>query len=388
MTNKKTFIRSGNTIKVKDQQTVVATDRLPLNTYTVKLDERANEFFLEVIEDFTLPDRIYGKNPAYADRVINTFMSRSGQTGVLLGGVKGAGKTLLAKQISIMARQHQVPTIVINKDWHGDEFNSFIQSITTSCVVMFDEFEKIYDYQTQRKILTLFDGVFNSRKLFLITTNDDRDISEFMINRPGRVYYHFKFDTLGQDFIEEYLEDRLNDKSRIPEVLKYTQIFSFFNFDMLATAVEEMNRYDESLAEVLTVLNIQPENKQTDTYQIDFKVGDDMFRMDDSYRGFQPTGFEYTIWTDSDMPDCIARNERVASLLAGSGNRNVSTTVSGGQDAANSPDWIEFNSGLIKEFVQAENKFVYSTTHNNVEVQLHVTRNRSLPSWEYNPNAF
>src|SRR6056297_812179 len=311
----KVFLKSGGTIRVRDSGAVQAYDNLPAETYTVKFDERAGEFFLEQIENFTLPTKIYGKNVNHSVRILKTFDDRPGSTGVLLSGIKGAGKTLLGKQVAVAARERGYPTIVINKDWHGDEFNAFIQSITTPAVILFDEFEKIYDYHTQRKVLTLFDGVFPSRKLFIVTTNTEREISEFMQNRPGRIYYNFEFNTLGQDFIQEFLEDRLEDQSQIPAILKYTQVFSFFNFDMLNAAVEEMNRYGETLAEVLEVLNIKPENRSTDTYKLEVDVNGKTFMVDRNYSNFQPNSFEYLVWLDDDMPKELSKDTEAKSTL-------------------------------------------------------------------------
>lgn len=372
----KTFLKSGNTIRVRDNDTVRAYDDLPAETYTVKFDERAGEFFLEQIENFSLPTKIYGKNTNYAQRILRTFHDRPGSTGVLLSGIKGAGKTLLAKQTAVLGREMGIPTIVINRDWHGDEFNSFIQSITTPAIILFDEFEKIYDWNAQRKILTLFDGVFNSRKLFLVTTNNDNEISEFMQNRPGRIYYNFAFDTLGQEFIEEFLNDRLNDKTRIPDILKYTKVFSFFNFDMLNAAVEEMNRYGESLTEVLEVLNIKPENRKSDTFKLELVLDGKSFLVDRNHGGFQPNSFEYILWTDGDMPKAVAQDETAKAILE---------TLSEEHDYGGAA--IVFTPNLIKRFDQTENRFVYGIERAGRVVELHVTRNDPLAKWAYHPDA-
>jgi hypothetical protein len=373
----KVFLKSGGTIRVRDSGAVQAYDNLPAETYTVKFDERAGEFFLEQIENFTLPKKIYGKNVNHSVRILTTFDQRPGSTGVLLSGIKGAGKTLLGKQVAVAARERGYPTIVINKDWHGDEFNAFIQSITTPAVILFDEFEKIYDYHTQRKILTLFDGVFPSRKLFIVTTNTEREISEFMQNRPGRIYYNFEFNTLGQDFIAEFLEDRLEDKSQIPAILKYTQVFSFFNFDMLSAAVEEMNRYGETLAEVLEVLNIKPENRSTDTYKLEVDVNGERYVIDRSYGGFQPNNFEYTLWTDCDMPKPLESVPTTKSVL-----EEVAKVTSDGDQ------YIVFDPTKIESFDQVTNTFTYTVEAGNRTVKLFVTRNDPLDKWKYHPDAY
>lgn len=374
----KVFLKSGATVRVHDKNSVQAYDNLPVATYTVKLDERQNEFFLEEIEDFELPKKIYGANTDHSVRVLKTFEDRPGSTGVLLSGIKGAGKTLLAKQISVSARQRNYPTIVINRDWHGDEFNTFIQSISTPTVIIFDEFEKIYDYHTQRQVLTLFDGVFPSRKLFLITTNTEREISEFMQNRPGRIYYNFQFNTLGQNFIEEFLKDRLLDKSQIPNILKYTQIFSFFNFDMLSAAVEEMNRYGETLSQVLEVLNIKPENRSTDTYQVDVEVSGSRYTVERTYHGFQPNNFEYTLWADDDLPKIIAENADAKKVVVDTAKKT------------NKYDpYIVFTQRNIESFDQSTNTFVYSVDSvDNDLIRLHVRRNNESDKWRYMPDAY
>jgi hypothetical protein len=374
----KSFIATGNTIRVCDRTQMISYDDLPAATYTVKFNEQTGEFYLEVIENFTLPDKIYGTNNNSSRRILNTFQDRTGSTGVLLSGVKGAGKTLLAKQTSVSAREMGIPTIVINRDWHGDEFNSFIQSITTPTIILFDEFEKIYDYQSQRKILTLLDGVFNSRKLFLITTNTSNEVSEYMRNRPGRLFYNFKFDALEQDFIREYLEDRLDDKSKIESIIKYTTIFSFFNFDMLCAVVEEMNRYNESLTSVLEVLNIEPENRQADAYTVTATVGGKSFTLDLNYYGFHPNHFEYCLWLDDDMHKSFREDDHAAGHL-----RDIAKSLPNSSERH-----ISITPDLIKGFDPANNRFEYIASANGKELCVYITRNDPMAQWKYNPDSF
>lgn len=383
----KIFIQRGNTFFVQDREQLKTFDDLPVATYTVKFNDMTGEFFLETIADFEIPSKIYGKSNTHANRILQTFESRPLQTGVLLSGIKGAGKTLLAKQVSVMAVQRGYPTIVINKPWTGDEFNSFVQSITTPAVIIFDEFEKVYDWHEQRKILTLFDGVFSTKKLFVVTTNDHREVSEFMTNRPGRMYYNLKFDTLGIDFIEEYLNDKLDNKTRIPEILKYAQVFNFFNFDMLVAAVEEMNRYNESLSDVLQVLNITPENRTSDTYTVSTVVNGIEYEIEKSFSGFNPSRFEYSFWVDDDMPDNLFQDPEARRLVRKAVNyveetsdsslpqTNISSNNEVAAHSENRYDTIRFDQTNIEMFDDVNNRFVYGVSLNGVDIKLYIKRN-------------
>ena len=266
------FNRKGNTYYVSADDSMDLKRELPAGNYIVQRDAYGN-FYLEHIEDFTPPGKVYGDCISNADRIINTFLDRSGNTGVLLTGEKGSGKTLLARQLSIdLARKHGVPTIAIGQPWVGDDFNKFLQLIVQPCMVLFDEFEKIYSGDDQEKTLTLLDGVFNSNKLFVFTVNDSYRVNSHMRNRPGRIYYSLQFSGLEANFIREYCEDRLQAKQHIQKIVDISSIFGQFNFDMLKALVEEMNRYGETPQEAIRMLNAKPENDGGSVYDVEMSV--------------------------------------------------------------------------------------------------------------------
>lgn len=350
-------IRFGSSYRFFNEDDITVTDKLPAKTYTVKKNEMSGEFYLETIDPFIMPPKFYGDTESKAKRVIETFLDRPGSMGVHMDGVKGSGKTLLAKRVSNVALDMDIPTIVVNTPLCGDDFNRFIQGIDMPAIILFDEFEKVYDYSTQDKILTLFDGVYPTKKLFIITTNKSHMVSEYLKNRPGRIYYSFKFDTLGQEFVREYCVDNLKDLSQIESIVKYTEVFSFFNFDMLAAAVEEMNRYGESLQEVLEYLNIVPENKASDTYTIKVSLGDWSKELDDNYRGFDVNRF--TWYVGDDVFNTLSGHESIVPMFHDDEGE------------------VFFTQHQLHSFDSSNHTFTYTMSRGDKKLVLTVKRNAS-----------
>jgi hypothetical protein len=220
----------------------------------------------------------------------------------MLTGEKGSGKTLLAKLLAVTAAEAGVPTIVINEPWCGEGFNSFMQMIEQPTVILFDEFEKVYDKDDQEKMLTLLDGVYPSKKLFILTCNDKWRVDSHMRNRPGRIFYSLDFKGLEQDFIMEYCADNLDNVDHIASVCRVAAMFDQFNFDMLKALVEEMNRYKETASEAMRMLNAKPEFGGDSKYKVTLQIkGLDI----------DPELIEQEVWTGNPLTNRVSIDYKV-----------------------------------------------------------------------------
>jgi hypothetical protein len=251
-----TFFRNNNSFLLGVDRPTQRYSVLPTGTYLLKFSMDTG-YYLDIVDDFQMPKKIYGNLEKKAAKILNTFAERPTTTGVHLCGEKGSGKTLLTKLISNLGQEVNIPTIIINIPAHGDDFNAFIAKIKQSAILLFDEFEKVYDGDAQKGLLTLLDGVFASKKLFLLTSNDYAQVNELMKNRPGRVYYHLDFAGLDPQFIKEYGQDNLKNKAFLENLIVLAGFLKPLNFDMLKAIIEESNRYNESPIDTLDMLNVK-----------------------------------------------------------------------------------------------------------------------------------
>lgn len=299
------YLKDGDTLWPTKEGVYDVRPSLPVGTYTVGSSLKG--FYLKPITDFNITGKIYGKTTRHAERILQTFADRPNSTGVLLNGEKGSGKTMLAKMISQKAGEQGISTLVINTPFTGDGFNLFIQSIDEPCVIVFDEFEKVFDEKEQEATLTLLDGVYPSKKLFVLTVNDKYRVNQHMRNRPGRIFYMLDFKGLDADFIREYCLDNLKNRDHAEQVVRLTMMFDSFNFDMLKALVEEMNRYNETANQALEMLNAKPIDAGTTRHNVEVYMKGEKLKPEQisprMIRGNPVAHDSLSFWIDPDPDD-------------------------------------------------------------------------------------
>lgn len=213
-------------------------------------------------DKFVLPKKIYGNILEKVQYIWNVFAAPNGRASVLCTGSAGAGKSLLAKLlINAAVETHDISpepieAIVVSEIEGCPELSQYLSTLD-KCVIMIDEFGKLFNNYDQQMMLTLLSD-HNKRRMFVLTENDSGYIQRFILNRPERVRYHFEFDRLENSVISEFCKDHNVPTEFMKDLLKLNMVNSKFNFDQLATLVEEAtrsNRWD--LAWLVEMLNLK-----------------------------------------------------------------------------------------------------------------------------------
>lgn len=243
-------------------------------------------FHLLPIEELQVPDKVYGSLLKYNDRIMEVFQQRQDlPTTVMLEGLKGSGKSLMMKKLANdFVNNHDGIVLLCTSPFTGDGFFEFLQAFKQPKMVLMDEFDKVYsDKGDLDNILTLLDGTYASHTLFVLTMNASSASSkfEFFHNRPGRVFFNIKFKSVDLEAVQLYLEDCLDNKSRIPEVMMFVKRFRNFNMDMLGTLVREINdTKNVDINDIAVYLNIKPDLSLDDMF-FDYRVKIDGLEISD-----------------------------------------------------------------------------------------------------------
>jgi len=323
-------VQVGNTFSIYDD-TLQVYDSLPAQIYTLRFSKNSG-FYLEKHNDLSVGEKVYGVHMDKVSKVLDSFRVFTRNLGVILSGNKGIGKSLFAKLLAISAVAANYPVIIVDTYYPG--IASYLESIEQEVVVLFDEFDKTFGkgdqsegarVDPQTEMLTLFDGVAVGKKLFIITCNELRHLNDFLVNRPGRFHYHFRFDYPTPEQIREYLQDKLNPEyyGEIDKVIGFSRKVDL-NYDCLRSIAFELSRgesFENAIAD-LNIINMKSEEYDLTLYWEDGrklihkKVDLDLFDREETEEvWFRDEEGDYLIRIEFNIADCIYHAETGSTFV-------------------------------------------------------------------------
>ena len=275
-----------NYIQNGDNYRIIPGDRvhtdLPVDTYEAAFDPQTGDAWLVrkpgMADEINVTTKIYGNAEAIAEHAIDAWKRRQKHTGILLSGVYGSGKTITAQLIANNAMQgEQVPVVYVGVECVSIPVLKMLGNITTRCVIIFDELDKYgpadsYSpnaWALEANLLYLLDGCTLNDHLYIITANHLSRLPNGLLNRPGRVLYHWTHGYLDSEEIREVCEDRGVPEQHIKSMCKLNSVAPVLTYDTLNALITECKEFDMDPVEAFSYLNICATMEDNRAYMYD-----------------------------------------------------------------------------------------------------------------------
>lgn len=243
-------------------------DEIPAGVWKLVIT-MSGAFLTKICDRFEFGHKVYGLESQFINHALTSFSASEKNMGVLLNGLKGCGKTVTAKTLANMSG---LPVILVD----GDTINNlgFFEDIQQPLCFMFDEFEKIINHENMGAIaplLSFVDGTATATKHLMLFTSNDTKISEFFIDRPGRIRYIKNYGSLSSEVVQEILDDKLLHKEFEKDILEWVAYFKFLTIDILTSIINEVNLHKVGPSVFKSFFNADNEKG---TYNVNYKFTD------------------------------------------------------------------------------------------------------------------
>lgn len=306
---KMNVINTGCDYEIYNDSEIKTFNLLPTKIYTIEF-HKMRGFYLKEYDGLDVKEKVYGVHETKINKVMNSFNKFERSLGVILSGDKGIGKSLFSKMLANECLKRNIPVLLVNT--YFPNIASFIDSIHQEVMVLFDEFDKSFGEvqageghaSPQTELLTLFDGISTGdKRLYVITCNSLQKLNDYLVNRPGRFHYHFRFSYPNEEEIKTYLEDKLSEEyyGEIQSVVMFSKKVDL-NYDCLRAIAFELNN-GSTFKEAIEDLNIINFNAALPRYNIKFIFDNgmtikkknwqyDIDDEDEQYIWLSPDGFD------------------------------------------------------------------------------------------------
>lgn len=283
------FIKLGN--KIVSKPNGLDYDLIDGKVYNLKYSRYEGMSYFEEDGSLNLPAKVYltDDDKIFIKRV-NSYFEKTSKlsTGVMLSGIKGTGKTVMAK---VIAQNSGLPVIVVNEDFPTSKINDFFCKFSHPVVVIFDEVDKHWDTED---LLGWLDGVqTNAKKLVLFTCNNEDRVNSYLKDRCSRVRYNRHFEANDNArFLKEILKDKGIAENEIEETYNFIVAnFNLLSIDNILSFIDEKLMFSElSNDDILKDMNIVNKNNKkrnidssSEVTTLEFDPDEDNEDDDDDY---------------------------------------------------------------------------------------------------------
>lgn len=243
-------------------------DLMPGKVYDLLFDNYEMYSYLKENSNLNMPKKIYEieEDTKFMDRVLLFHNSEynNGNTGVLLAGDKGTGKSMLAKRIALKSN---LPIIIVDSSYPLWQITKFFKKVKTETCIIFDEIEKNPRTWPSEDLLTFLDGIQETgKKIVIMTCNKTEGLDENLFDRCSRIRYYRKYKANANEiFIKEMIEDKgLTPNQPLVDFIKR---FTVKSFDNINSFLDEYKLYLETtdtnfmLEDVANIMNISLEDE-------------------------------------------------------------------------------------------------------------------------------
>ena len=261
----KKIIIAGSNVAVIEVDEVL--NALPAGNYNINVNPMSGEIYLTKMEDLKLPETEF-IDTSIIDVWLKSFNHHNSNLGILLSGLKGAGKTVLAKKLCKISN---LPVLHLNQNVPMVGLSMFLSDpMFNNCIIFIDEFEKMINQNKDEEIapfLKLMDGSYNTKLMFLLTSNRET-LNDHLMNRLSRIKYRKHFTDLEEYTIERIINKYLVNQDFKEDLLNTCNKISFLSIDILINIIEEMNLFNSPSSEVIKNLNLVSESVYCDVSEI------------------------------------------------------------------------------------------------------------------------
>ena len=273
------FINNGKRIVIKPEGQDY--DLISGKVYDLLYDDFERYSYLKENGNLNMPKKVYEieEDTKFIDRVLKFHNSEynNGNTGILLAGDKGTGKSMLAKRIALKSN---LPIIIVDSSYPLWQITKFFKKIKTETCIIFDEVEKNPRMWPSEDLLIFLDGVQETnKKIVIMTCNKTNELDDNLFDRCSRIRYYRKYEANAN---EVFIKEMIEDKGLTPNqpLIDFIKRFEVKSFDNINSFLDEYKLYLETtdtnfmLEDVANIMNITL-NNENDNISKDDNISND-----------------------------------------------------------------------------------------------------------------